>query len=83
MLLKLLCLITSLLLITSCDDIDEPEFSWCVMSNFEQMHCFDPKGKEYVRNIKTGLGYIMLSPEDVGKLKDHHRELHTELDFCE
>jgi len=81
--LKTLCLIINLLLVPACKDVDEPQFTWCVMANFVQMHCFDHENKETIRPISSGLGYIMMSPDDVGKLKDHHKELHLEVDTCE
>lgn len=81
--LKTLCLTINLLLVPACKDVNEPQFTWCVMANFEQMHCFDKDNKETVHSIEDGLGYIMMSPEDVGKLRDHHQELHNELDLCE
>lgn len=81
--LKNLCLTTSLFALTSCLGVDEPKFSWCVMSSLENMHCFDPENKESVKPVKEALGYIMLSPDDISKLKDHHREIHIELDYCD
>jgi len=81
--LKNSCVIISLFLITSCNDVDEPKFTWCVMSSFKDMHCFDSDNKETVRPISSGLGFIMVSPDDMGILKDHHKELHIELDTCE
>jgi len=81
--LKISCLIINLLFLSSCKDTSEPEFTWCVMANYNQMYCFDNENKETVLDIKKGLGYIMLSPEDVGILKNHHKKLHIDLDECE
>jgi len=61
--------------------LSEPKIDLCTYLSNESGHCFplNQEGKEeYDIGIKPG--DIFLIPDDVGKLKNHHNDLHKKIE---
>jgi hypothetical protein len=66
--------------LTGCNTLGEPDADVCVIVDNLLAHCIPVKGgKEYDLLLSDMVGYMAVSPDDYGKIKKHHDELHKKL----
>ena len=79
--MKLLAILFTALLTSSCITLTEPDIYMCSIVNNDLAMCVpsNMSKPEYDIPVNDMLGFICVSPNDFGFIKKHHSELHKRL----